>query len=120
MSTYTVPSFTRGLPFNKKQNRPLNSEQLTRESRVDLDQPGCVHANMDLFKWALQLWPMLPSEDLVDALELAVSCRVLVGFLLGLPLMCVYVCLFVCPFGISVRSVLTRANYFSYLFLHRE
>ena len=33
---------------------------------------------MDLFKWALRLWPLLPSEKMADALELAVSCRMLV------------------------------------------
>lgn len=34
---------------------------------------------MDLFKWALKLWPLLPSEKMADALELAVSCRMLVS-----------------------------------------
>ncbi|CAN0478636.1 unnamed protein product [Ascophyllum nodosum] len=32
---------------------------------------------MDLFKWALKLWPLLPSEEMADALELAVACRML-------------------------------------------
>ncbi|CAM9892059.1 unnamed protein product, partial [Choristocarpus tenellus] len=57
--------------------RPLNSIQLERASQVVNDQPGCVHANMDLFKWALKLWPLLPSEELADAFELAVECRLL-------------------------------------------
>lgn len=58
--------------------RPLNPVQLERVGQRSNDQPGCVHANMDLFKWALRLWPLLPSEKLADALELAVSCRMLV------------------------------------------
>lgn len=60
-------------------NRPLNSVQLEREGQKAHDQPGCIHANMDMFKWALRLWPLLPSEQLVDALELAVDCRMLVS-----------------------------------------
>ncbi|CAM9694818.1 unnamed protein product, partial [Discosporangium mesarthrocarpum] len=32
---------------------------------------------MDLFKWALKLWPLLPAEELIDMLELAVECRLL-------------------------------------------
>lgn len=59
-------------------HRPLNPVQLDRDSQTSNDQPGCVHANMDLFKWALKLWPLLPSEQMADALELAVSCRMLV------------------------------------------
>ena len=58
--------------------RPLNPVQLVRTGQRANDQPGCVHANMDLFKWALRLWPLLPSERVADALELAVSCRMLV------------------------------------------
>lgn len=58
--------------------RPLNHVVLSRADQKSSDQPGCVHANMDLFKWALRLWPLLPSEDMTDALELAVSCRMLV------------------------------------------
>jgi hypothetical protein len=30
--------------------QPLNLVQPTRSTQVNLDQPGCVHANMDLFK----------------------------------------------------------------------
>ncbi|CAN0529789.1 unnamed protein product, partial [Scytosiphon promiscuus] len=57
--------------------RPLNNVVLERSSQKSNEQPGCVHANMDLFKWALRLWPLLPSEKMADALELAVSCRML-------------------------------------------
>lgn len=60
--------------------RPLNAVELTRGDQGQRDQPGCVHANMDLFKWTLQMWPMLSSEDLVDSLELAMACRMLVSW----------------------------------------
>jgi len=40
------------------------------------EQPGCLHANMDLFKWAVKLGPYAPSDLLEEALSLAVACRV--------------------------------------------
>ncbi|SFB57759.1 hypothetical protein SAMN05216266_12152 [Amycolatopsis marina] len=55
--------------------RPLNSLQPTREEQVDLEQPGCLHANMDLFKWAYKLSPFIPSELLGDCFALAVEIR---------------------------------------------
>ncbi len=38
--------------FFTDEARPLNPIQLTRESTVDNEQPGCLHATMDLYKWA--------------------------------------------------------------------
>ncbi len=57
--------------------RPLNTLQPTREAQVDLEQPGCLHANMDLFKWAYKLAPFTPSELLADCFELASDVRAL-------------------------------------------
>ena len=37
--------------------RPLNLLQPTRERQVALEQPGCLHAGMDLYKWAYKLLP---------------------------------------------------------------
>lgn len=54
---------------------PLNSVQLTRESQTGSEQPGCLHANMDLFKWALKLGPLVPSELVSDCFELAGAAR---------------------------------------------
>ena len=56
---------------------PLNSLQPTREQQAALEQPGCVHASMDLFKYAVKLYPHLPSTLLADTLELAITARVL-------------------------------------------
>lgn len=36
---------------------------------------GCVHAAMDLFKYAYQLYPFVSSDLLRDCLELAVTAR---------------------------------------------
>jgi hypothetical protein len=55
--------------------RPLNTVTPTRETQPDLEQPGCLHANMDLFKWAYKLSPFVPSELLGDCFELAVEIR---------------------------------------------
>jgi hypothetical protein len=39
------------------------------------EQRGCLHANMDLFKWAAKLIPFAPSELVADAFELARDIR---------------------------------------------
>jgi len=57
--------------------RPLNLLQPTRDSQVDLDQPGCLHANMDLYKWAYKLSPLTPSELVADCFALAREIRAL-------------------------------------------
>jgi hypothetical protein len=49
----------------------------TRETQPLLEQPGCLHANMDLLKWALKLGPAVPGELLLDCVELARDLRVL-------------------------------------------
>ena len=35
--------------------RPLNVLQPTREAQLEHEQPGCLHANMDLYKWSYKL-----------------------------------------------------------------
>lgn len=56
---------------------PRNAEALSRETQVATEQPGCVHANMDLYKWCYKLGALVPSELLMDCLELAARARVL-------------------------------------------
>ncbi|MBX9247183.1 3-methyladenine DNA glycosylase, partial [Actinotalea ferrariae] len=56
---------------------PLNRLQPTRETQVALEQPGCLHANMDCLKWALKLGPACPGELLLDCFALASDIRVL-------------------------------------------
>lgn len=53
-----------------------NSEPLTRAGQVGAEQPGCVHAAMDLYKWAYKLGPLLDSELLVGCVTLAADARV--------------------------------------------
>lgn len=56
---------------------PRNSLQPTRETQPALEQPGCLHANMDLLKWSLKLGPAVPGSLLLDCAELARDVRLL-------------------------------------------
>ena len=55
--------------------RPLNKLQPTRADTAQLEQRGCLHANMDLYKWAFKLAPFTPSELIADSFELARDIR---------------------------------------------
>ncbi|MGZ6827456.1 MAG: 3-methyladenine DNA glycosylase [Mycobacteriales bacterium] len=55
--------------------RSLNLLQPTRERQESLEQPGCLHAGMDLYKWAMKLSPAVPSELTMDCFDLARQIR---------------------------------------------
>jgi hypothetical protein len=57
--------------------RPLNLLQPTRETQTANEQPGCLHANMDLYKHAYKLAPLVPGELIADCFELARDVRTL-------------------------------------------
>jgi hypothetical protein len=57
--------------------RPLNTLSPGRDDRVDFEQPGCLHAGMDLYKHAFRLTPMVCSDLVADCFELARDIRVL-------------------------------------------
>lgn len=57
--------------------RPRNTLSPGRDDRAEFEQPGCLHAGMDLYKHAFRLSPMLPSELVADCFELAHDIRVL-------------------------------------------
>lgn len=61
--------------FFAPEARPLNTEQPTRESMREMEQPGCLHGNMDLHKWAGKLTPAIPSDLAADCFELAWEIR---------------------------------------------
>ena len=54
---------------------PRNAHQLTREGQVAMEQPGCLHATMDLYKWAFKLGPAVPGDLVLDCFELARDVR---------------------------------------------
>jgi hypothetical protein len=57
--------------------RPLNTLQPASDDREQLEQPGCLHAGMDLYKHAFRLTPMICSDLVADAFELAWDIRAL-------------------------------------------
>jgi hypothetical protein len=61
--------------FFTESARPLNATPLTRQAQVVSEQPGCVHATMDLYKFAAKLLPLVDSDLLMDAFELAYAAR---------------------------------------------
>ena len=55
--------------------RPLNTLSPSRDSQVAMEQPGCLHGTMDLYKWAYKLSPAIQSELTADCFDLARSVR---------------------------------------------
>jgi len=55
--------------------RPLNKLQPTRLAVPQMEQRGCLHANMDLYKWAFKFAPFTPSELIADCFALAREIR---------------------------------------------
>jgi len=55
--------------------KPLNKNRLSRETFQDTEQPGCLHTNMDLYKWAFKLYPWISSELIREAFLNAVQIR---------------------------------------------
>lgn len=55
--------------------RPLNKLNPSRDNFEDMEQPGCLHTNMDLYKWAYKLSPWVPSAVLLKAFRLAMEAR---------------------------------------------
>lgn len=55
--------------------RPLNSIQLTRADEPRHEQPGCLHAGMDLYQMAYQLSPVIGSDLVLDCFRHARRAR---------------------------------------------
>ena len=56
---------------------PRNAHVPTRQSQPDMEQPGCLHATMDLYKYAMWFQPYLPGDLVLDCFECAVDTRAL-------------------------------------------
>ncbi|WP_431970328.1 3-methyladenine DNA glycosylase [Nocardia sp. bgisy134] len=52
-----------------------NAQPLARADQVAREQPGCLHANMDLYKWSFKLVPLVSSELVLESFELACAAR---------------------------------------------
>ncbi|MFC7503421.1 3-methyladenine DNA glycosylase, partial [Nocardioides sp. GCM10030258] len=57
--------------------RPLNTLSPGPSDRPSFEQPGCLHAGMDLYKHAFRLSPMISSDLVADCFELAWDIRTL-------------------------------------------
>jgi hypothetical protein len=54
-----------------------NAIGLDRSTQIQREQPGCLHAGMDLYRTAYKLGPLVPGELLLDCFALARDIRVL-------------------------------------------
>ena len=61
--------------FFTQEAAPRNRIALTRQISSEHDQPACIHANMDLYRFAYKIAPFGTSELLADAFELAEATR---------------------------------------------
>ena len=61
--------------FFMPQAAPMNELQPTRETQRVLEQPACLHANMDVYKWAYKLLPLVDSTLVMDCFDLAWDAR---------------------------------------------
>lgn len=61
--------------FFTDQAKPLNRNELSRDTFQDNEQPGCIHTNMDIYKWAYKRYPWISSDLIAEAFLLAVDAR---------------------------------------------
>jgi len=61
--------------FFTAEAEPLNEHTPTRARQAHDEQPGCIHANMDLYKYAMWFQPYIPGNLVVDCFELSVDAR---------------------------------------------
>ena len=63
--------------FFAPEAKPLNRMELAWSTRHEVEQPGCIHANMDLYRWAYEAMPWIGSDLLWQTFDLATELRVL-------------------------------------------
>lgn len=61
--------------FFAPEAQPMNRTQPTLDERSENEQPGCIHANMDLYKWASKAMPWIGSDLLIDCFEQSLALR---------------------------------------------
>jgi hypothetical protein len=57
--------------FFTESARNRNQTALRRETTTEMDQSGCIHVNMDLYRFCYKIAPWIESALLADAFELA-------------------------------------------------
>ena len=61
--------------FYSKSAKIFNRQTLNRADMISHEQPGCLHSNMDLYRWAYKYHPWLASELIAEAFLLALEIR---------------------------------------------
>jgi len=61
--------------FFAPSTRPRNKFFPDLSDRGDNEQPGCIHANMDLYKWSFKAMPWIGSDLLWNCFQFATRCR---------------------------------------------
>lgn len=61
--------------FFTDEARPRNPVRLTRADQAAHEQPGCLHAGMDLYRWAFELLPLAPSALVLRCFAHAADAR---------------------------------------------
>jgi hypothetical protein len=54
---------------------PLNHLNPTKKTQPDFEQRGCLHVNMDLYKWAYKFYPWISSELIAETFFIALEAR---------------------------------------------
>lgn len=62
--------------FFTDEAKPQNKFELNRKKFHTMEQPGCLHTNMDLYKWAFKMYPWISSHTIRRAFEQAVETRI--------------------------------------------
>ncbi|MCF8604134.1 3-methyladenine DNA glycosylase [Gordonia sp. HY442] len=55
--------------------RGRNAVELSRADTVANEQPGCLHATMDMYRYCLRLSPLIGADLLADCFDLALTAR---------------------------------------------
>lgn len=61
--------------FFSKSAVQFNAYPLDKDNREAFEQPGCLHANMDLYRWAFKYYPWVDSDLIRSAFLLAKDIR---------------------------------------------
>jgi hypothetical protein len=63
--------------FFTEDAKPQNKFELNRGKFPEMEQAGCLHTNMDLYKWSFKMYPWISGDTLRRAFKLAVETRVI-------------------------------------------
>jgi hypothetical protein len=61
--------------FFTESARPRNRYPLRGDQVAEFEQPGCLHVNMDVYRWAMKRYPWVGSDLIADAFLLAMDIR---------------------------------------------